>query len=211
MRISGAFAVVFMTLACGGGDGPTNGGNNSGPVASVQISAASGEMEVDQTRQLSVTLRNASNAVLTGRVVAWSVNPAGILSLSSTSGSQITVEADAEGTATVTATSEGKSDTEVITVNEPGALPSEADVNLLAATFNPPTVSIALDGSVTWTNNSGVAHTLEFDNPPEAKTDVPAFANGQEHTRVFGTAGTYNYHCSIHPTTMTGSVTVVAP
>lgn len=208
MRVFGTFAFLALTLACGG-DGPTNGGNNTGPVATVQITAASGEMTVGQTRQLSATVRNAQNVALTGRTITWTVSPSGILSLSATSGAQITVEADAEGTATVTATSEGKTDTETITVEEPGAVPAEADVNLLASSFSPSAVSVTVNGTVTWTNNSGLAHTLEFDDPPVPVTDVPTFANGQEHERTFGTAGTYAYHCSVHPG-MNGSVTVVA-
>jgi len=211
MRISGMLALIAVVVGCGGGDGPTNGGNNGGPVASVQITGGA-DMTIGQQRSLSAVLRNAQNQVLTGRTIAWSVNPTGIVSLSATSGAQITVEAEAAGTATVTATSEGESDTETITVEEDEPAPLTATVNALASSWSPAAVTIALNGKVTFNNSSGITHTLTFEPKPSFVTNDDAFVNEESHEFTFSSAtgSPYSYHCSIHPG-MNGTVTVVAP
>lgn len=207
MRISGMLALIAVVVGCGG-DGPTNGGNNGGPVATVQITGGA-DMTIGQQRSLSAVLRNAQNQQLTGRTIAWSVNPAGIVSLSSTSGAQINVTAQAVGTATVTATSEGQSDSEEIEVT---AAPATATVNAGAATWSPTSVSVIAGGTVTFNNNSNVVHTLEFDDPPSGVTNDTNFANGESHTFTFGTASgsPFAFHCSIHAG-MNGTVVVVSP
>ena len=75
------------------------------PVATVSVSPASSSLQVGATAQLSATTRDASNNVLTGRVVTWSSADAGIASVSSSG----LVSAVSAGTTQVTATSEGKS------------------------------------------------------------------------------------------------------
>lgn len=71
----------------------------------------------------------------------------------------------------------------------------------------PPSVTIKVGGSVTWVFQS-LAHTVTFNVPTPAGT--PADINASVNTKVsrtFNTAGTFNYHCSIHPG-MTGVVNV---
>jgi plastocyanin len=55
---------------------------------------------------------------------------------------------------------------------------------------------------VTWTNNDSVAHTV-------TGTDFASsqLAPGSTFSHKFTTAGSFDYHCSIHPS-MTGNVTV---
>lgn len=83
------------------------------PVASVSVSIAAPSIQVLQTTQATVVLRDANNHVLTGRVVTYqSSNP-----LVATIGSSGDILGLLPGTAIITATSEGISGTAAITVS----------------------------------------------------------------------------------------------
>jgi len=83
------------------------------------------------------------------------------------------------------------------------------------ATFTPTTRTVAVGSTVTWQNNSGVGHTVFWDDATgraaaaagDGTGDMATLANGASHTRVFNTAGTYGFHCTIHQG-MTGTLTV---
>lgn len=70
--------------------------------------------------------------------------------------------------------------------------------------FDPNAVTIAAGDTIYYTFQ-GVQHNVVFDTPGNPG-NVP---NSQSQTvkRQFLTAGTFNYHCSIHPS-MTGAITV---
>jgi plastocyanin len=70
--------------------------------------------------------------------------------------------------------------------------------------FNPQTVTIKVGETVTWTNQDSHNHTVVADDGAFQSNDL---ANGATFSFTFDKAGTYAYHCSIHPT-MTGTVTV---
>jgi uncharacterized protein YjdB len=89
------------------------------PVATVSVSPAAPSLTVGGTVQLSATTRDASNNVLTGRVVTWSTANANIASVNSSG----VVTAVAAGSTQVTATSEGKSGSATITVSAPAPVP----------------------------------------------------------------------------------------
>lgn len=69
--------------------------------------------------------------------------------------------------------------------------------------YTPTSSSVSSGGTVTWTNGDAVAHTVTFDNGP----DCGNVAAASSVTVTFSAAGTYNYHCTIHPQ-MKGTVTV---
>jgi plastocyanin len=70
--------------------------------------------------------------------------------------------------------------------------------------FDPATVTISAGESVTWTNEDSAGHTVVADNG-EFKSDT--LGNGGSFSFTFDKAGTYPYHCSIHPS-MKGTVVV---
>ncbi|HKV50885.1 MAG TPA: plastocyanin/azurin family copper-binding protein [Gemmatimonadaceae bacterium] len=77
--------------------------------------------------------------------------------------------------------------------------------------FVPPAVTIKVGGTVTWVFQS-LGHTVTFNTPTPPGTPanlgtVDAPYSNTSISRQFNTAGTFNYHCSIHPG-MTGTVTV---
>jgi plastocyanin len=70
--------------------------------------------------------------------------------------------------------------------------------------YDPANVTIKAGGSVTWTNQDSVTHDVTADNG-EFKSG--SLANGATFSFTFAKAGTYPYHCGIHPT-MKGTITV---
>jgi plastocyanin len=75
---------------------------------------------------------------------------------------------------------------------------------LTTTAYAPANVTIQAGGSVTWTNNDRVAHTSSSDNGAWNSGTIGA---GQSFTHTFPAAGTFPYHCAIHPG-MAGMVTV---
>jgi len=69
--------------------------------------------------------------------------------------------------------------------------------------FNPAKVTIKVGGTVTWTNSGPSTHTVVGDGG----IDSGDLSKGKSYSKTFDTEGTFNYHCSIHPS-MTGQVIV---
>jgi hypothetical protein len=78
--------------------------------------------------------------------------------------------------------------------------------------FSPKAIVINAGTRVTWTNKDPVAHTVTKDSGDTYAGDVPVSGNigpGETYSNTFSKAGTFHYHCAIHPE-MTGTVTVMA-
>jgi plastocyanin len=71
--------------------------------------------------------------------------------------------------------------------------------------FGPATITAAVGGTVTWTNGDTTDHTVTFDDTSVKSSDH--ISGGSTYQVTFTKAGTFTYHCSIHPT-MLGTVTV---
>jgi plastocyanin len=70
--------------------------------------------------------------------------------------------------------------------------------------FDPASITVKVGDTVTWTNNDSAAHAPTGDNGEFSSSGV---ASGATYTFKFDKAGTYPYHCSIHPS-MKGTVVV---
>lgn len=77
-------------------------------------------------------------------------------------------------------------------------------VGIADFTFNPQSITVTMGGAVTWANADSAAHTVTFDDG----LDCGRLDQGGTVSRTFATAGTFPYHCAIHPTTMKGTVVV---
>jgi plastocyanin len=79
-----------------------------------------------------------------------------------------------------------------------------AAVSIVDFAFQPAGVEVAVGGTVTWTNTGQAPHTVTAD---DGSFDSGQLAPGASFSQTFNTAGTFTYHCSIHPQ-MTGTITV---
>ncbi len=77
-------------------------------------------------------------------------------------------------------------------------------VNIDDFMFTPEDLSVEVGATVTWRNVQGTPHTVTADFDEFDSAQLPQDA---EFSQTFGMAGTFRYHCTIHPT-MAGSVTV---
>ena len=87
--------------------------------------------------------------------------------------------------------------------------PTATQVCLVSSTFNPVTLMITHGATVTWVNADGITHTVTSD-PTSTEVFDHSFSGGT-FSHTFNTAGTYNYHCTIHGgvgTGMHGTITV---
>lgn len=98
--------------------------------------------------------------------------------------------------------------------NNPGAPVTSASVAMSTTsdvygsesnTFSPTSVTIARNGTVTWTNGTGTVHNVTFSGSG-APANIADHSSGS-NTRTFANAGSFSYQCTNHAG-MAGSVTV---
>ena len=86
-----------------------------------------------------------------------------------------------------------------------------ASIPTMKEPYNPSPINITKGTTVTWTNHDNTAHTVTEGNPsgysPPNGFDSGILAPGKTFTHTFGTAGTIQYYCTLHPT-MLGEVIV---
>lgn len=73
--------------------------------------------------------------------------------------------------------------------------------------FQPATLTISKGTKVTWTNTTGAPHTVTSDT--NAFNTPSSLQQNQTFSMTFTTAGTFAYHCSIHPY-MKATITVTS-
>ncbi len=127
---------VTITATSEGKSGSSAVTVNAVPVASVDVSPASGTIQVAATIQLTASPKDASGNPLTGRIVTWSTSDAGLATVDANG--LVTGKA-AGGPVTVTATSEGKAGTAAITV---------IPIPVASVDVTPATATIAVNATV---------------------------------------------------------------
>ena len=85
-------------------------------------------------------------------------------------------------------------------------LAADHAVDIAGFAFSPSSVTIDVGDTVTWTNADAQSHTATAD---DASFDTGTIAGSTSKSVTFATAGTFGYHCKIHPS-MTGTVVVQA-
>jgi plastocyanin len=103
----------------------------------------------------------------------------------------------AVGTAHVTATGTSGADgarTAAAAITVTTAPPLVATVAMGAMSYAPTSTEISVGGTVTWVNDSGIQHDVDFGTPA---MHIPVFDSGQR-SLTFSSAGTFSYHCNLH-------------
>ncbi len=83
----------------------------------------------------------------------------------------------------------------------------------ISAGFDPKTATGAIGDTFHWTNDDSITHTTT-QNGPLSLWNSGNLAAGDSFSKAVDFAGSYPYHCAIHPTSMRGTVKVpiqVAP
>ena len=70
-------------------------------------------------------------------------------------------------------------------------------VSIANMSFGPSSLTVKVGTTVTWKNNDGYAHTVTSDDGTSFSSGN--IAGGASYSYVTKTAGTFGYHCSIHP------------
>ncbi len=70
--------------------------------------------------------------------------------------------------------------------------------------FSPKNLQVKVGQAVTWTNQDAVGHSATAD---DNSFDTGILGQGQSKAITFSKAGTFTYHCSVHPS-MTATITV---
>lgn len=128
-------------------------------------------------------------------VSGCSASQGGYTTTTSTSTSSTSVTTNSLGTSTTTSIASTTT-----------TIPSSVSVDISNSAFNPSSVTVAVLGTVVWTNNDSLAHTATSTSGP-LSFDSGIMSFGGTYSHQFTVAGTYQYRCSIH-TNMTGTIIV---
>ena len=203
------FALAIIVSSCGGGGG---GGTPPPPQAvftALTVSPANPALVEGDTLQLSATPRDQNGAAMAGLPPASFALTTGTSVSVSPTGRVIALD---PGGSTVTATLTSGGTTRAATSTPiVSALGNTAEVTASGAgqTFNPDTVKIAVNGTVTWTFPGPNIHNVTFESPQNAALNIGNTGNGSV-PRTFTTAGVHAYRCTLHGG-MSGAVVVRTP
>ena len=85
--------------------------------------------------------------------------------------------------------------------------PASGTINIRDMMFTPSQITVAKGGTVTWTNNDSTTHTVIDDLANVGGPHSGDIAPGQSYSFTFNKTGSFQYHCSIHPS-MRGTIVV---
>ncbi|HZV74039.1 MAG TPA: cupredoxin family copper-binding protein [Conexibacter sp.] len=115
--------------------------------------------------------------------------------------------ADAGGAAAVATAATTTPVAPVVTQRTASAHSAAAHTATIAGfAFHPASLTVTAGDTIAWTNEDAAQHTVTAD---DGSFDTGRLGRGASGSHTFTTAGTFAYHCAIHPF-MKGTVTVVA-
>jgi amicyanin len=94
----------------------------------------------------------------------------------------------------------------VLLTSATGPAQSSVSVDIVNFAFSPATVTVAVGTTITWTNKDDAPHTVTSNS---GAFNSGTLQRNKSFQFKFDTAGTFDYHCAIHPF-MTAKVVVTA-
>ncbi|HYA55546.1 MAG TPA: plastocyanin/azurin family copper-binding protein [Nitrososphaerales archaeon] len=96
----------------------------------------------------------------------------------------------------------------------------EMPLNAAALNFSPDNITVVLgvNNTVQWTNHDSIDHTVVvcpvgggvLCSPSVAVKSSPLLSKGNTFEVTLNATGVYHFYCSIHPSTMRGTIVVVS-
>lgn len=86
----------------------------------------------------------------------------------------------------------------------PASVNGEQPVTISNFSFQPGTVTIRAGTTIVWTNQDTAPHSIAAD---DGSFSSESLTMNSIHRRVFTTAGSFPYHCGVHPN-MRGTIVV---
>lgn len=92
----------------------------------------------------------------------------------------------------------------------PAINPGPNEVFMRYTMFEPQSISVPVNTTITWTNMDAMPHTATSGTPgsPTGLFNSGTLNEGQTFSFMFTVAGAYPYYCLVHGGAMTGTVTV---
>jgi plastocyanin len=202
LRIAPPLIVAGIGVGCGGDGGP---GPTQAVLTTLEVTPPTATLFTvapANTVTMSVVAKDQDGRTMSGLgAPSFSSGNSAVASVADDG----TVTAAGAGTAAITAslTAGGVTKTGTTTVTVQAA-PTSAGVSAPQFVYQPTAVDVSAGGTVTWTFGP-IHHTVTF-STAGAPADVPELENGSV-PRTFPNNGTFDYHCTIHPT-MNGVVRV---
>ncbi len=78
----------------------------------------------------------------------------------------------------------------------PTVITNPVSIQIASFAFSPTTITVKRGTNVVWTNNDSAPHTVTGDNDGPASGTLQT---GGVYSFIFNNLGTFNYHCSFHP------------
>ena len=197
-RVRCLTAGVLLLAGCGGGGAVSAPAPSEPTLTSVSVSARTITIAVGGTYQLQASPKDQFGLpISTGPTVTFSTDDPAVATVDGVG----LVAAVALGAATITVsvTMDGITQTVTCKVTVEAVPPPGAGLQISTAgfAFSPPTVTIAVNDSVTW-RFVEAPHNVTFAPIAPPAGNVPTQQPGAQVTRVFPTAGTYLYECTVH-------------
>jgi plastocyanin len=85
--------------------------------------------------------------------------------------------------------------------------PATGNIKINNMMFTPSQITVAKGGTVTWTNDDTTTHTVVDDLANVGGPHSGDIAPGSTYSFTFNKAGSFQYHCTIHPS-MRGTIVV---